>query len=219
MIDLYTRPDSDGQKVQIMLEECALGHAVHVLSPGSAHELPARYVAICADRLAPAIVDHESADGRPISVSQAGAILIYLAGKTGRFLPKADRDRFKMLEWLVWGQGLLRGRSRQALEDSPAAVPESDDLSIIDTQLGRTRAFVSGRQYTIADMAIFGDCVGLTGDPERLQPFPHLARWLEAIHSRAAVRRALAAMADGERRARASDQLDLRVRSVASAGI
>ncbi len=199
-----------------MLEECGLGHALHVLDPaGPDDDLPARYTAICADRLAPAIVDHDSLDGRAMPVSQASAILIYLAGKTGRFLPKADRDRFKMLEWLVWGGQLKAPISEDALDQAPGAPPDHPALNVLEAQLTKTRAFVAGRQYTIADISIVADCLAVCEDPKGFESYPATKRWLETILSRAPVKRALATMHDSERRARATDSLELRIRGTA----
>ena len=213
MIDLYTRPDADGQKVQIMLEECGLGHALHVLDPQRPDdELPSRYTAICADRQAPAIVDHDSADGRAMPVSQAGAILIYLAGKTGRFLPKADRDRFKMLEWLLWSPRLTTSAAGEPLDGAPPLPAGDPSLGILEAQLARTRAFVAGRQYTIADIAIVSDCLALAAEPAGFDAYPAVRRWLDTILARAPVKRALATMHDSERRARATDSLEMRMR-------
>ncbi|MEZ5661617.1 MAG: glutathione binding-like protein [Burkholderiaceae bacterium] len=212
MIDLYTRPDPEGQKVQIMLEECGLAYAIHLLNPSPDHELPARYLSICADQKAPAIVDHDSIDGRPLAVSQSLAILIYLSGKTGRFLPKADRDRFKMLEWLSWAASPGMRASSDTLNET--VTPDDPLLAVLDTQLGRTRAFIAGRQYTAADISIIADCLAISSEPAAFAAFPNLQRWFEAVNSRPAVRRALATMNDGERRARATDHLELRLREV-----
>ncbi|MEZ5650612.1 MAG: glutathione binding-like protein [Burkholderiaceae bacterium] len=210
MIDLYTRPEAEGQKVQIMLEECGLAYAIHLLNPSPDHDLPHRYLAICPDQRSPAIVDHDSTDGRPLPVAHSIAILIYLAGKTGRFLPKSDRDRFKMLEWLAWSATLATRPQSELLDNGVAAGDPL--LSVLDAQLGRTRAFVAGRQYTAADIAIGADCLGICSEPAGFSAYPNLQRWLEAIQARPAVKRAMTTMHDGERRARATDHLESRIR-------
>ena len=132
MIDLYTWPTPDGDKIHIMLEECRLPYAVHVVDIDADDPLPAQFLAISPEGKIPALLDHEGPDGKPMALFEPGAILLYLAGKTGQFLPRSVRGRYEALQWLT-------------------CQPKTAGLcGVIDRQLTRTGAFIVGRQYSIA---------------------------------------------------------------------
>src|SRR5690606_22350011 len=107
MIDLYTWPTPNGHKVHIMLEECGLPYAVHAVDIGAGEQFDPQFLKISPNNKFPAIVDSEGPDGKPMSLFESGAILVYLAGKTGKFLPKTTRGRYEMLQWLMFQMGGL----------------------------------------------------------------------------------------------------------------
>ncbi len=211
MIDLYTWPTPNGHKIHIMLEECALPYAIHPVDIGRGEQFDEGILAISPNNRIPAIVDQDGPEGRPMSLFESGAILIYLAGKTGRFLPRSDRERYKMLEWLMWqmgGFGPMLGQAHHFRIYAPEKIDyawnrytnEANRLyRVLNTQLEKTHAFVAGRQYTIADMAIFPWCRSFANQGVDLEAFPAVARWYEAIEARPAVKRALETLAEYRR--------------------
>ena len=212
MIDLYTWPTPNGHKVHIMLEECGLPYAVHAVDITAGDQYSAEFQTLSPNSRIPAIVDHDGPDGRPISLFESGAILVYLAGKTGRMLPRTDRERFRMLEWLMWqvgGFGPMLGQAQYfnadpARRETDAAqrfTAEAQRLyRVLDAQLNKTRAFVAGRQYTIADIAIFPWCRASQEHGVALDDYPATRRWFDQIEGRPAVKRALQVL-DERRRA------------------
>tara|TARA_R110002049_G_scaffold150361_1_gene313485 strand:+ start:38 stop:733 length:696 start_codon:yes stop_codon:yes gene_type:complete len=211
MIDLYTWPTPNGHKIHIMLEECNLPYAIHAVDIGRGEQFEDSFLAISPSNRIPAIVDQHGPDGRPMSLFESGAILIYLAGKTGRFLPKIDRERFRMLEWVMWQVGSfgpMLGQAHHFRIFTPEKVPYAYDrytneanrlYRVLDKQLNKTRAFVSGRQYTIADMAIFPWCRSFANQGVEMDDYPAVKRWFDAINNRPAVKRALSVLADYRR--------------------
>ncbi len=211
MIDLYTWPTPNGHKIHIMLEECALPYAINPVDIGRGEQFDEGFLAISPNNRIPAIVDHDGPEGRPMSLFESGAILIYLAGKTGRFLPRSDRERFKMLEWLMWqvgGFGPMLGQAHHFRIYAPEKIDyalerytnEANRLyRVLNGQLTRTRAFVAGRQYTIADMAIYPWCRSFANQGVDLEAYPAVKRWYDAIDARPAVRRAVEIMAEYRR--------------------
>ncbi len=211
MIDLYTWPTPNGHKIHIMLEECNLPYAIHAVDIGRGEQFEDSFLAISPSNRIPAIVDQDGPEGRPMSLFESGAILIYLAGKTGRFLPKIDRERFRMLEWVMWQVGSfgpMLGQAHHFRIYTPEKIPYAYDrytneanrlYRVLDKQLNKTRAFVSGRQYTIADMAIFPWCRSYANQGVEMDDYPAVQRWFEAINNRPAVKRALSVLADYRR--------------------
>ncbi|MFK7963703.1 MAG: glutathione S-transferase C-terminal domain-containing protein [Burkholderiaceae bacterium] len=211
MIDLYTWPTPNGHKIHIMLEECNLPYAIHAVDIGRGEQFEESFLSISPSNRIPAIVDQHGPDDRPISLFESGAILIYLAGKTGRFLPKTDRERYRMLEWVMWqmgGFGPMLGQAHHFRLFAPEKVPyaverytnEANRLyKVLNKQLDKTRAFVSGRQYTIADMAVFPWCRSFANQGVDMADYPAVQRWFDAINARPAVKRALGVLADYRR--------------------
>jgi len=201
-IELYYWPTPNGWKISIMLEECALPYAVHPVDISKGEQFAPRFLAISPNNRIPAIVDPSGPGGRPISVFESGAILQYLARKTGKFYPAGERARVAVDEWLFWqmgGLGPMAGQAvhfrRYAPELITYAVARYTDevnrlYGVMNTRLAK-REFLAGR-YSIADMA----CVGWVRLAERqgqdLAQFPNLRRWFETVRARGAVKRAFA---------------------------
>lgn len=198
MIDFYTFTTPNGRKVSIMLEEVGLPYAPHVIDIRKGDQFTPEFVAINPNSKIPAIVDHENS----LSVFESGAILIYLAEKTGKFLPTEMKSRFQVLEWLMLQMGSIGpmfGQLNHFRKYAPEPIPyainryETETLrlySVLDQQLA-AHEFVCG-DYSIADMAIYPwvsiyEFQGLT-----LDKHPNLKRWVEAIAQRPAVQRGMA---------------------------
>jgi GST-like protein len=207
MIDLYTWPTPNGHKIHIMLEECRLPYAVHPIDIGAGDQFQPEFLAISPNNKMPALVDSDGPDGKPISLFESGAILVYLAGKTGKFLPKTDRGRYEALQWLMWqmaGLGPMLGQAHHFRLYAPERVEyavarytnEARRLyGVLDRQLRKTGHYVAGRQYTIADIAIFPWTRSHEKQGIDLADFPEVKRWYESIDARPAVRRGLEILA------------------------
>ena len=204
MIDLHYWPTPNGWKISIMLEECGLRYRLKPVNIGRGEQFAPEFLAISPNNRMPAIVDDEPAGGgAPISVFESGACLIYLAEKTGRFLPQPLRERVRVIEWLMWqmgGLGPMAGQNGHFLLYAPEKLPyaierygrEVDRLyGVLDSQLGRTLAYVAGADYSIADMAIFPWVRTHKAQQVDLARFAHVRRWYDALFERPAVRRGL----------------------------
>jgi GST-like protein len=202
MIDLYSWTTPNGHKIHIMLEETGLEYRVHGVDIRAGDQFKPAFLKISPNNRIPAIVDHEGPDGRPLSLFESGAILIYLAGKTGRFLPRDLHDRYAALQWLMWqmgGVGPMFGQAnhfrRYATEKIPYAIErytnESRRLTrILNHRLGDAR-YLAGTEYSIADMAVFPWLRGSERRGVDLGEFPHVMRWFDEIAARPAVQRGL----------------------------
>lgn len=204
MIDLHYWPTPNGWKISIMLEECGLPYTLKPVNIGRGEQFEPGFLAISPNNRMPAIVDHEPAGGGPpLAVFESGAILIYLAEKTGRFLPADLRARSATLQWLMWqmgGLGPMAGQNGHFLLYAPERVPYALEryakevnrlYGVLDAQLARTRAFVAGPGYTIADMAIFPWIRTHKAQQVDLAAFPEVARWYKGLFARPAVKRGL----------------------------
>ena len=204
MIDLHYWPTPNGWKISIMLEECGLPYRMVPVNIARGEQFQPDFLAISPNNRMPAIVDHApSGGGAPVSVFESGAILLYLADKTGRFLPTELRARAQVLEWLMWqmgGLGPMLGQNGHFLLYASEKVPyaierytrEAQRLyGVLDGQLGRTDAFVAG-DYSIADMAIFPWVRTYRSQQVALDDYPHVKRWYDALKQREAVRRGVA---------------------------
>ena len=206
MIDLYTWATPNGHKIHIMLEECKLPYAVHGVDIRAGDQFKPEFLAISPNNRIPAIVDHAGPGGKPISVFESGAILVYLAGKTGRFLPKSDRDKYKVLEWLMWqmgGFGPMLGQAHHFMNYAPEKIEyainryanEAKRLyGVLDRQLAKHK-HVAGAQYSIADMAIWPWARSHKNHRIDLAEFPHVGEWFERVGKRPAVQRAVQVLA------------------------
>ena len=205
MIDLHYWPTPNGWKGSIMLEECALPYRMVPVDIGKGEQFAPDFLTISPNNRMPAIVDHQPADGAgALSVFESGAILIYLAEKTGRFLPIDARRRSQVLQWLMWqmgGLGPMAGQNGHFLLYAPEPIPYAlarygDEVNrlygVLDRQLGITKAFVAGDEYSIADIAIFPWNRTHKMHKLGLQRFPHVACWYDTVFKRPAVLRGLA---------------------------
>ena len=201
MIDLYYWPTPNGHKITIFLEETGLAYNLKPVNIGRGDQFKPEFLKIAPNNRMPAIVDHAPADGGvPLSVFESGAILMYLAEKTGRFLSPQPRKRVEVMQWLFWqmgGLGPMAGQTHHFLHYAPEKIEyainryvgEASRLyAVLDKQLG-DRDFVAG-DYSIADMACYPWIVPYKRQNQELDDFPHLKRWFEAIRARPAVERA-----------------------------
>ncbi|KTC13683.1 MULTISPECIES: glutathione binding-like protein [Pseudomonas syringae group] len=204
MIDLHYWTTPNGHKISLFLEESGLAYKVFPVNIGKNEQFEPDFLKISPNNRIPAIVDHDPADGgAPLSLFESGAILLYLAEKTGRFIPSDLRGRQEVSQWLFWqmgGLGPMAGQNhhfnRFAKEKIPYAIEryvnETARLyGVLDKRLA-DRDFVAGSDYSIADMAIYPWIVPHTYQQQDLNDFPHLKRWFESIVNRDATKRAYA---------------------------
>jgi GSH-dependent disulfide-bond oxidoreductase len=206
MIDIYSWATPNGHKVHIMLEETGLEYRAHGINIRAGDQFKPDFLEISPNNRIPAIVDHDGPDGKPLSLFESGAILLYLAAKTGRFLP-ADPDQYwTCVQWLMWqmgGIGPMFGQAnhfrRYAKEKIPYAVErytnEANRLTgILDRRLAESRC-VAGDEFTIADMAIFPWMRGAENRGINLDEYPNARRWFDEINARPGVQRGLKVLA------------------------
>ena len=206
MIDLYYWPTPNGHKITLFLEEVGLPYTIHPIDIGKGDQFKPDFLKIAPNNRMPAIVDHAPADaGAPISLFESGAILLYLAEKTGRFLPADPRGRAQTLEWLFWqmgGLGPMAGQNHHFAIYAPEKLPYAIDryvketnrlYGVLDRQLAG-RDYIAGA-YSIADMAAYPWVVPYERQGQNLDAFPDLKRWFHAIHDKPAT---IAAYAKGE---------------------
>lgn len=201
-IDLYYWPTPNGQKISIMLEETQLPYQVIPVNIGAGDQFQPEFLAINPNNKIPAIVDPNGTDGQPISLFESGAILLYLAEKTGKFLGNNSRDRYTIIQWLMFqmgGVGPMLGQAHHFRLYAPEKIPYgieryTNETSRLYGVLNKRLAevdYVAG-DYSIADIAIFPWIVPYEQQGQELANYPHLKRWFEAILSRPAVQRGLA---------------------------
>jgi len=210
MIDVYSWPTPNGHKVHIMLEECGLPYRVHPVNIGKGEQFAPDFLAISPNNKVPAIVDPHGPDGQPISLFESGAILVYLASKTGRFLPGTDRARFEVLQWLMFqmgGVGPMLGQAHHFRIYAPEKIAYAIDrytneakrlYGVIDTQLSKHR-FIAGDEYSIADIAIFPWLRSWQNQGVVLEDYPRLKAWFDGIAARPAVQRGVQVLADARK--------------------
>ena len=201
MIDLYTWTTPNGRKVSIMLEELALSYRVHPVNIGKGEQFAPEYVKINPNSKIPSIVDPEGPDGKPIVMMESGAILIYLARKTGKLFPQADRAKYEVLQWLMFqmgGVGPIFGQVHHFLRAAKEPVPyaierytkEKDRLyGVLDRRLGEVE-YLAG-EYSIADIATYPWVARFEWHKTDLNDFPHVKRWFDAISARPAVQKGM----------------------------
>jgi len=206
MIELYFWPTPNGLKVKLFLEEAQLPYRLVLVNLGKGEQLAPAFLAIAPNNRIPAIVDREPADGGPpLPLFESGAILWYLAEKTGRFLPRG-RARMEVLAWLFWqmaGLGPMAGQNGHFRAYAPRPIPYAIErytrethrlYGVLDQRLAR-REFIAG-EYSIADMACYPWIVPHAAHGQDLDEFPHLRRWFEAIRARPATVRVYAGVED-----------------------
>jgi GSH-dependent disulfide-bond oxidoreductase len=203
MIDFYYAPTPNGWKISIMLEECGLDYTVKLVNIMAGEQFAPEFLAISPNNRIPAIVDHApNGGGDPISVFETGAILQYLAEKTGKFMPADLRGRTAVNEWLMWqmgGLGPMLGQNGHFKLYAPERIPYATEryekealrlYGVLDRQLGK-HAHVAGPDYSIADMAIFPWIRTYKRQEIPLENFPHVLHWYKALKERPGIQRGL----------------------------
>jgi len=203
MIDLYYWPTPNGHKITIFLEEAELEYQIIPVNIGAGDQFKPDFLKIAPNNRMPAIIDRHPVDGsEPISVFESGAILVYLAQKTGKFLPSSLRDRTMVLEWLFWqmgGLGPMAGQNHHFSQYAPEKIPYAIDRYVNETNrlygvLNRRlegRDYIAG-DYSIADMACYPWIVPYERQQQRLEDFPNLQRWFSTMRDRPGVVQAYA---------------------------
>ena len=201
-IELYYWPTPNGWKVSIMLEECGLPYDLRMVDITTGEQFEPAFLRISPNNRMPAIVDPDGPDGSPISIFESGAILQYLAGKTGRFGGSSPREKVAVSEWLFWqvgGLGPIAGQANHfrlyAQEKLPYAIQRFTDeanrlFGVMDRRLA-DHEYLAG-SYSIADMACVGWARGWRRMGQDIAEFPHVARWLNVVLARPAVARGVA---------------------------
>ncbi|MGH7044772.1 MAG: glutathione S-transferase family protein [Stellaceae bacterium] len=202
VIDLYTWATPNGHKAAIMLEETGLEYRVHPVDIANDEQFTPDYEAINPNGKIPAIVDQDGPDGEPFTVFESGAILIYLAEKTGQFLPAAPRERSRALQWLMFqvgGLGPMLGQAQHFRRFAPQPVPYaikrySQEASrlyrVLDKRLGASE-FLAGSSYSIADIASYPWVARHDWQGVSLTDHPNVKRWFAAVAARPAVQRGM----------------------------
>ena len=206
MIDVYYWPTPNGHKITIFLEETGTPYKVVPINIRKGEQFEPDFLKISPNNRMPAMVDSDGPGGAPIAIFESGAMLLYLAEKTGKLMPTETRARYKVIEWLMFqmaGIGPMMGQAGHFKNAAPEKLPyaierytnESRRLfGVMDRRLGETEYL--GGDYSIADIACYPWVRIAQREPEQLEPLPHLRRWLEALGNRPAVKRGLAVMAD-----------------------
>jgi GST-like protein len=206
MIDVYSWATPNGHKVHIMLEECGLPYRVHGINISAGDQFKPDFLKISPNNKIPAIVDQDGPDGKPLSLFESGAILLYLAGKTGKFLPEDVRGKYEVLQWLMFqmgGVGPMLGQAHHFRIYAPEQIEyavnrysnEAKRLyGVIDTRLGESK-YLGGSDYSIADIATWPWLRSWKNQGIELSAYPKLQRWFEAIEARPAVQRAVKVLA------------------------
>ncbi|MEA5504830.1 glutathione binding-like protein [Halotia wernerae UHCC 0503] len=201
MIELYYWTTPNGHKITMFLEEIGLPYTIVPVNIGAGEQFKPEFLKISPNNRIPAIVDHKPVDqGAPISVFESGAILLYLAEKTGKLIPQNARDRAEVLQWLFWqmgGLGPMAGQNHHFNKYAPEKIDyainryvnETGRLYAVLNQRLADREFVAG-DYSIADIAAYPWIVPYESQNQKLEDFPHLKRWFEAIGARPATIRA-----------------------------
>jgi GST-like protein len=207
MIDVYSWATPNGHKVHIMLEECGFEYAAHPVNIGNGDQFTPEFLAISPNNKIPAIVDSDGPDGAPFSLFESGAILVYLAGKAGKFLGDTDREKYNVLQWLMFqmgGLGPMLGQTHHFRIYAPEKIAYAIDrytnetrrlYGVLDKQLGKT-AYLAGDVYTIADIASFPWTRSYANQGIDLADFPNVKRWFDAINERPAVQRGVTVLAN-----------------------
>lgn len=207
MIDVYSWPTPNGHKVHIMLEECGLNYRAIPIDIAAGDQFKPEFLAISPNNKVPAIVDADGPDGKPIALFESGAILIYLAGKTGGFLGQTDREKYQTLQWLMFqmgGLGPMLGQAHHFRIYAPEKIDYAYDrytneakrlYQVLEKQLSH-HAYLAGESYTIADIASFPWTRSAANQGIDWDDYPNTKRWFDKINERAAVQKALKVLAE-----------------------
>jgi len=206
MIEVYSWATPNGHKVHIMLEECGLPYKAHAVDIGAGDQFKPDFLAISPNNKIPAIVDPDGPDGKPISLFESGAILLYLAGKTGRFMPTDVRGKHEVLEWLMFqmgGVGPMLGQAHHFRIYAPEKISYAVDrytnearrlYGVMNRRLAKSK-YIGGTEYGIADIAIFPWLRSWKNKGIDWNDFPHLRGWFDEISARPAVMRGVEVLA------------------------
>lgn len=210
MIDLYSWPTPNGHKVHIMLEECGLPYRVHPINIGTGDQFQPEFLKISPNNKIPAIVDSEGTDGKPISLFESGAILTYLAAKTGKFLPKSDRAKYEVLQWLMFqmgGVGPMLGQAHHFRIYAPEKIGYAIDrytneakrvYGVMNKRL-ESSPWIGGKSYSIADIAIFPWLRSWQNQGIDWADYPALKAWFDRVDARPGVKRGVQVLADARK--------------------
>jgi len=205
-IDLFTWATPNGKKISIALEELELPYNVHAINISKNEQFSPEFISKNPNSKIPCIVDHDGPDGKPITVFESGAILLYLAEKTGKLLPKDLRGKAEVTQWVMWnmgGVGPMFGQynhfNRFAKEKIPYAIERYKTeatrlVKVLDTQLGTTTGYVCSTGFSIADIITYPwvQIVATPYSPLNVEEFPNVQKWLALIASRPAVQKGMA---------------------------
>lgn len=202
MIDLYTFTTPNGRKVSIALEELGLPYTVKVVDIMKGEQLRPEFLAINPNNKIPAIVDHEGPGGQPLALFESGAILLYLAEKTGKLLPADPRGRYQAQQWLMFqmgGVGPMMGQMNHFARFAPEKIPYAIErytketerlLKVMDGHLAQSEHL--GPEYCVADIATYPWVAGMQQySPQLFEPVAHVRRWVERVGERPAVQRGM----------------------------
>ena len=206
MIEVYSWATPNGHKVHIMLEECGLPYRTIAVDIGAGDQFKPEFLAISPNNKIPAIVDRDGPGGKPISLFESGAILMYLAAKTGRFMPEDIRGRYDVLQWLMFqmgGVGPMLGQAHHFRIYAPEKIPYAIDrysneakrlYSVMNKRLANS-TYLAGAQYSIADIAVFPWLRSWKNQGIDWNDHPHLRGWFDEISARPAVMRGVEVLA------------------------
>jgi GST-like protein len=206
MIEVYSWPTPNGHKVHVMLEECALPYKAIAVDIGKGDQFRSDFLAISPNNKIPAIVDPDGPVGKPISLFESGAILMYLAAKTGRFMPESIRDKYEVLQWLMFQMGSvgpMLGQTHHFRIYAPEKLPYAIDrysneakrlYGVMNKRLAKSK-YLGGPQYSIADIATFPWLRSWKNQGIDWDDHPHLKGWFDEIGARPAVLRGVEVLA------------------------
>ena len=210
MIDVFSWPTPNGHKVHIMLEECGLEYRANPVDIGAGDQFRPEFLKISPNNKIPAITDPQGPDGKPVSLFESGAILVYLAGKTGKFLPPGDRAKYEVLQWVMFQMGTVGPMLGQAHHFRIYA-PEKLEYAVnrytnearriygvIDRRLSQA-GYLGGEAYSIADIATFPWLRSWERQGIVLHEYPHLKAWFDKIAERPAVQRGVKVLSEYRR--------------------
>jgi len=202
MIDLYTWTTPNGHKLHIMLEETGLEYRAHPVNIGAGDQFKPEFLTISPNNKIPAMIDQDGPDGRPLALFESGAMLIYLAEKSGQFMPIETAARMGVLQWLMFQMGSvgpMLGQAHHFIKYAPEKIPyaverytnEANRLyAVMDKRLGES-PYLAGDEYTIADIATFPWLRSPSNQGVNMDEYPNVKRWFDAIDARPAVQRGL----------------------------
>ena len=207
MIEVYSWATPNGHKVHIMLEECGLPYRAHAVDIGAGDQFKPEFLAISPNNKIPAITDPEGPGGKPFHLFESGAILLYLAAKTGRFLPDELAARYEVLQWLMFQMGSvgpMLGQAHHFRIYAPEKIPYAIDrytneakrlYGVMNKRLAKSK-YIGGPEYSIADIAIFPWLRSWKNQGIAWVDYPHLKGWFDEIAARPAVMRGVEVLAD-----------------------